>query len=74
MVGHVATVVTGERQGDDGGKRNADFIERMSGDKRQEPGNDNAPFDEKAWRREYMKLYMRKKRERLKRIKQQEQS
>jgi len=46
----------------------------MSKAKSQEPSNDNAPFDEKAWRKEYMKLYMRKKRERLKRIKQQEQS
>ena len=32
-------------------------------------GNDNAPFDEKSWRKEYMKLYMRKKRERLREAK-----
>ena len=63
-----------KRQGDDGGKRDADSLASMSKAKSQEPSNDNAPFDEKAWRKEYMKLYMRKKRERLKRIKQQEQS
>ena len=74
MVGHVATVVTGEQQGDNGGKKDAGVSASMSEGKRQQPGNDNAPFDEKAWRREYMKLYMRKKRERLKRLKQQEQA
>ena len=73
MVGHVAPVVTGKRQGDDGGKRDADFS-AMSEAKPQEPGNDNQPFDEKKWRKDYMREYMRKKRERLKRIKQQEQA
>jgi hypothetical protein len=27
--------------------------------------NDNQPFDEKKWRKDYMREYMRKKRERL---------
>lgn len=32
--------------------------------------NDNQPFDEKEWRKVYMKEYMRKKRERLRAAKQ----
>jgi hypothetical protein len=65
MTGHAAPVVTGKRQGDDGGKRDADFSAGMSEAKPQEPGNDNQPFDEKKWRKDYMREYMRKKRERL---------
>ena len=64
MAGHAAPVVTGKRQGDDGGKRDADFS-AMSGAKPQDPSNDNQPFDEKKWRKDYMREYMRKKRERL---------
>jgi hypothetical protein len=38
------------------------------------PGRDgqphNTPFDEKAWRRKYMKMYMRAKRQRLREAKE----
>ena len=32
----------------------------------QKEADDDAPFDEKAWRRKYMRLYMKKRRERMK--------
>lgn len=32
----------------------------------REGHNDNTPFDEKAWRRKYMREYMAKKRARMK--------
>jgi hypothetical protein len=64
MVARSAPVV---RRGDDGGKRDADSSAGMS--EARKPLNDNTPFDEKAWRKEYMKLYMRKKRERLREAK-----
>ena len=56
--------VTGEG---DGGKRDADAFDGMSKSKPGEPpaANDNQPFDEKAWRKNYMREYMRRKRERL---------
>lgn len=41
-------------------------MRRHSPDEPCSAANDNQPFDEKEWRREYMKIYMRKKRERLK--------
>lgn len=61
--------------GDAGGKRDADFFDRMTRAKSESgetpPGgreahNDNTPFDEKAWRRKYMREYMAKKRARMK--------
>lgn len=68
MVARSAPVVSG---GDDGGKRDADSTIGMT-EAKKPPHNDNEPaepFDEKAWRKEYMKLYMRKKRERLREAK-----
>lgn len=32
------------------------------GDCPQPPGNDNKPYDEKAWKKAYMKTYMQKRR------------
>ena len=68
-------VETRKRQGDDGGKRDADIFKRMKAKKDGQPPpgeahNDNTPFDEKAWRREYMRLYMRAKRQRLREAKE----
>ena len=34
-------------------------------DEREPRANDNTPFDEKAWRRKYMKTYMRAWRRRV---------
>ena len=69
MVARSAPVVTKKRPGDDGGKRDADGAAGMTEARDRKPHNDNTPFDEKAWRKEYMKLYMRKKRERLREAK-----
>jgi hypothetical protein len=38
-------------------------------DERQAQANDNTPFDEKAWRRKYMRNYMREWRRRVKALK-----
>jgi hypothetical protein len=67
--------------GDAGGKRDADFFDRMtrakdeSGQPPERDGhNDNTPFDEKAWRRKYMREYMARKRQRLKESRSKDQA
>ena len=61
-------------RGSNGGKRDADAFDGMSKGKSKQTGapsaaNDNQPFDEKTWRKNYMREYMRRKRQRLRAMK-----
>ena len=56
----------------------ADIFKRMKAKKDRQPPpgeaqphlNDNAPFNAKEWRKNYMRLYMRAKRQRLREAKE----
>jgi hypothetical protein len=59
-------------------ERHADIFKRMKAKKDGQPPpaeaqphlNDNAPFNAKEWRKNYMRLYMRAKRQRLREAKE----